>query len=170
MSTFSKIDGVTVGEFFLDVTTADALKLVAAAGPILEARDPSGNLIQIKGSNVSAGILQYMSFNIGFGDIGTPVDSTTTLPQNAVVADLRVIITTPFSGGASPTLTVGTSDTATLFGNTGDFNLGQANTYTVPQFTIQPNAAARAVRATLGGTATAGAGKVVVGYIISPNN
>jgi hypothetical protein len=170
MATFSKLDGVTVGEFFLDVTTADALKLVTSAGPVLEVQDTSGNLIQIKGSNVSAGILQYMSFSIVFGDIGTPKNSTTTLPQNAVVADLRVIVTTPFSGGSSPTLTVGTQDTATLFGNTGDFNLEQANTYVVPQFTPQPNAAARAVRATLAGTATAGAGKVIVGYIISPNS
>ena len=167
MGNFTKIDGVTVGEFFLDVTTPDALKLVTSAGPVLEIQDTSSNLIAIK---ASTGILQYMSFNIAFGDIGTPKNSTTTLPQFAVVADLRVMVTTPFSGGASPTLTVGTQDTATLFGNTGDFNLEQANTYMVPQFTPQPNAAARAVRATLGGTATAGAAKVIVGYIILPNS
>lgn len=170
MSNFTRIDGVTVGEFFLDAITADALKLVTSAGPVLEVQDPSGNLIEIKASNVSAGILQYMAISVGFGDIGTPVDSTTTLPQNAFVTDLRVMVTTPFSGGSSPTLTVGTQDTATLFGNTGDFNLEAANTYLVPQFTPQPNAAARAVRVTLGGTATAGSAKVIVGYIIQPNS
>lgn len=174
MANFKKFDGIIGTEFFLDTTGQDALKLVATndggGNPVLSVQDPAGNPIEVQASNVSNACAQYLVFDVSHTDIGSPVDSTTTLPQNAVVSDLRVIVGTSFSGGAGPTLEVGTVDTSALFGGTGDFNLEQQNTYTIPQFTQQPNATPRAIRATLGGTATAGAAKIVVGYIVQPNN
>jgi hypothetical protein len=175
MATFKKFDGIIGTQFFLDSTGADALKFVATndggGNPVLAVQDPAGSLIQIQASNVSLGTVQYLAFDIVFGDLGGTVDSTTTLPQNAVVQDLRVIVSTLFDG-TSPTLEVGTVDTAALFGGTGDFNLAQSNTYTIPQWTEQPNATPRAIRATLAGGvgATQGAAKIVVGYVLVPNN
>lgn len=169
MAIFQKIAGIIGTEFFLDATGANILKLVAGAGNVLEIKDTSDNLVSISAANVNDGLLQYASLSATFSDIGTPVNSTVTLPQNARVAEVRVIVTTPFSGGANPALEVGTQDTFDLFVTDTDVDLTQANTYTVEQWTAQPNASARAIRVTLGGTATAGAITVVVGYVIAPN-
>lgn len=175
MANLKKFDGIIGTQFFLDSTGTDALKLVATndggGNPVLSVQDPAGTPIEIQAANVSNACVQYLVFDIAHTDLGGTVDSTTTLPQNAVVNDLRVIVSTNFDG-TSPTLEVGTQDTPALFGGTVDFNLEQANTYTIPQFTQQPNATPRAIRATLAGGAGAsqGSAKIVVGYIVQPNN
>jgi hypothetical protein len=168
MSLFSKLAGIIGTEFFLDSTGANVMKLVAGSG-VLEVKDPSDNLISIAAANVNDGLLQYATISATFSDIGTPVNSTVTLPQNARVSEVRVIVGTLFSGGSNPVIEVGTQDTFDLFVASADVNLEQANTYKIEQWTAQPNASARAIRVTLGGTATAGAVTVVVGYVLAPN-
>ena len=176
MAKFLKIDGIIGTAVVLDPTGGNTLKLVAtndcSGNPVLAVQDPGGTDIAIRASNVSEAGVQYLSFDIDFSDIGTPVDSTTTLPQNAVVMDLRVIFSTSFDNDA-PNLTIGTKDTPALFGASTDFNAATTSTFQVPQWTAQPNATARAVRATLasGGASapTQGAAKVVVGYVVEPN-
>ena len=92
MAKFLKIDGIIGTAVVLDPTDGNTLKLVAtndcSGNPVLAVQDPGGTDIAIRASNVSEAGVQYLSFDIDFSDIGTPVDSTTTLPQNAVVMDL----------------------------------------------------------------------------------
>lgn len=177
MANFLKTDGFIATQVFLDPTGGNTLKLVATndggGNPVLAVQDPIGNPIAIQALNTTSAAVQYLAFDIDHTDIGTPVDSTTTLPQNAVVQDLRVIVSTNFDNDV-PTLTVGTQDTSALFGGTTDFNLAAAGTFHIPQWTTQPNATPRAIRAALasGGASapTQGAAKVVVGYVITPNS
>jgi hypothetical protein len=168
MASYSKVRGNIGSEFVINITGSTPVKLVEDSGN-LAIKDLSNNLVSISAANVSDAILQFMEIDATFSDIGTPVDSTTTLPQNAVVSSVKIIVTSAFTGGSSPVLSVGTQDTATLFAGTGDSDLETAGAYLIEDWKPQPNASARAVRLTLAGTATAGAVTVVVGYVLTPN-
>lgn len=89
--------------------------------------------------------------------------STTAIPANAVVADVKFEVTTPYSAGA--TVSIGQTGTAALLQATTD-NLPQtAAIYDVEGDTAW-GASALAVLVTIAGAPAAGAGFVIVTYCV----
>lgn len=118
------------------------------------------------GSPGYAGDVQTIKVSFGWADMGTNVDSTATIPDGATVTRTAVVVTTAFSGGVNPRVTIlshGTGGDDTLQ-TTTDNRLTKADQYDVDDFVIIQATHGGPVRATLTGTATAGAGYTVVEY------
>jgi len=99
-----------------------------------------------------------------YTDIGTPKSSTTPIPAGAYVYFSRTVVTTPFSGGSSPTLLAEVDGASgdTVLQSTSDNNIKKAGEYHNEE-TIEITAGYNGpARLTLGGTATAGAGYFIV--------
>lgn len=92
-------------------------------------------------------------------------DSATQIPANAVVVAAELIVTTPFSGGA--TVSIGQAGSVSLLQATSDNLATVAGSYQVMQDTAW-GGSALAVRTTVGGAPAAGAGRVCVRYTV-PN-
>lgn len=116
------------------------------------------------------------AYTLGFGPAGN-TDSSVSLPQNAKVTSVDMIVTTAFTGGTpAHTLTVGYAGTvpnATAFAKATDSTLGTKGTYTVTQFTNNgtPDASGAPIRLVLangGSSPTAGSVTVVVKYVRTP--
>jgi hypothetical protein len=90
--------------------------------------------------------------------------SASTIPANAVVVDTKVDITTPYSAGA--TITVGQTGSAALLQGTGDNLATVAGVYETSQ-DVAWGASALAVLVTVTGAPAAGAGFVVVQYVVA---
>ncbi len=101
---------------------------------------------------------------IRFAIATATVSSATVLPNNAIVVDCELKITTPYSAGG--TLSVGNSTTVDLLMGTTQ-NTPQANNlYRLPQdTTFTPSAA---VQVTVGGAPGAGVGVCIVRYVATP--
>lgn len=91
--------------------------------------------------------------------------SATTIPANAIVNDVKLDVTTPYSAGA--TVSIGQTGSASLLQATGDNLATVAGIYDVEQDTAW-GASALAVLVTVAGAPAAGAGQVVVQYSV-PN-
>ena len=92
-------------------------------------------------------------------------NSTTQIPNNAIVVDAELDIVTPYSGGA--TITVGNAGTPALLMGTGDNNPQAAGLYQVHQDTSYTGGPAT-VLVTVAGAPAAGAGFCIVRYIQTP--
>ena len=171
MPTYKKIDGVTVDEFTIDMTGTKPYTLKSTnAG--LELLDDSNVRANILAANLPASNnqVQCLTIPLVFGDSPGTVSSTTTLPLNAVVSEVRVLVSTPFNLGV-PNLDIGTVDNAALYADSTSFNLSVVDTVIVNTWVPQPNATAREVVATLtatGGNPTTGAATVIVFYVVQP--
>lgn len=91
--------------------------------------------------------------------------SSTTIPANAVICDVALDISTPYSAGA--TITVGQSGSASLLMATTDSLATVAGMYKVNQDTSW-GSSALALLVTIAGTPAAGAGFAIVHYSV-PN-
>jgi len=101
-------------------------------------------------------------------DIGTPKVSTATVPATAIVAKVTVITTLAFTGGSNPTCLVEVHGAATdtTISSTSQSNLTTIGQDVAVDLTDIPSGQGGPVRVTLGGTASAGSGKVVVEYLV----
>lgn len=106
--------------------------------------------------------VQEIRFAIG---TGATQNSATTIPNNAIVIEAQLNITTPYSTGT--TITVGNSTTANLLMVTTNSAPTAAGFYTVPQDTTFTPAAT--VQVTVAGAPSAGAGVCIVRYVTTPN-
>lgn len=97
-------------------------------------------------------------FTIG---VAATTDSTTSIPANARVLEVRLAISTPYSPGA--TVSLGRAGSTSLIQAVTDNDPQSANTYTLPQDTDW-GAAALPVRATVAGAPAAGAATILVSY------
>ena len=103
---------------------------------------------------------------LAFGS-ASPV-SNFTLPANAVVPDVTVVVDTPFTGGTGASLSVGIAGTTSKYMGSGSLDLGFA---TPADFGVHPNqipvASAESIITTYtAGGATAGAGRILITYVI----
>lgn len=108
----------------------------------------------------AGGAVQEIRFAIAL----VTVSSITSIPNNSIVIDCELNITTPYSGGA--TISVGNAATPALLMGTGDNNPQANGLYQVHQDTtftpVDP------VQVTIAGAPAAGAGFAIVRYIQTP--
>ena len=87
-----------------------------------------------------------------------------TLPANAVIRDIRVIVDTAFNG--TSTVSVGVSGTTSKYAGTGDVDLTTANEYVIsPGLTANGSTEALIATYSAGG-ASAGAARIIVAYSV----
>ena len=113
-----------------------------------------------------AGMMDSIEVDFTYSSMGGTVNSTATVPDGCKVLGVYLQVTTPFTGGSAPTAAVaihGVGDTALI--SSTDNNLATATQYDVEDLTAITTGNGGPVRITLGGTATAGAGKVTVQYV-----
>lgn len=123
---------------------------------------------QLDGGGGSTTIVTGTVVEVDFDytSMGTSVYSTVPVPAEALVSRVTVIVDTAFTGGSSPTCLVEVDGVSvdTLLSNTDQSDLTVVEQWDV--FTIGeiPVGEGGLVRVTLGGTASAGSGRVVVEY------
>jgi hypothetical protein len=91
-----------------------------------------------------------------------------TLPANAVIVRVDLILDTPFSGGTGATVSMGVSGTASKYFGTGDVNL-QGSAGDIYQIfpTATPDGSTEALILTYSaGSASAGAARVLTHYVV----
>jgi hypothetical protein len=99
-----------------------------------------------------------VAIEVPFGAASTA--SAAQIPAGAIISMVFVVVGTVFSGGSGPTVTV-TVNAVTVFPS-ATADLTATGPYV--EFVGSAVAAASVVTVTFGGTATAGAGKVIVIY------
>lgn len=126
--------------------------------------DGSGVLSWVAaGSTDSCWKVDSTSFTFG----STSPVSMFTLPANAIIDRVTVIIDTPFDGTPSMSVGVNGGSASKYFGS-GDVLMTEAGRYDVPNESI-PVGTTEALEITYaGGGATAGAGRVLVTYAVAP--
>ncbi len=143
--------------------TADwTLTLPTSAGSPTQVlqTDGSGNTSWVNSSSGSNEVTDTTSF--AFGSAATV--SMFTLPANAVILSVIVIVDTAFDG--TPTMSVGVSGNASKYAGSGDTLLTVADRYDMPN-QIAANGSTEALEiAYAAGGATVGAGRVLVSYVI----
>jgi|WetSurSiteA1Bulk_404760.scaffolds.fasta_scaffold72821_1 hypothetical protein len=114
-------------------------------------------------AGTTADLVHVNSTTIAYGD-SSPV-SLFTLPANAVVHNVEIIIDTPFNAG-SPTMSVGVSGTASKYMATSDINLkGTAKDRYMVHPGETPSGGTEDLIATFAkDTSTAGSVRVLVNY------
>lgn len=124
--------------------------------------DGSGVLSWVSASS-TASCWSVDSTSFAFGS-SSPI-SMFTLPANAVISSVIVIVDTAFDG--TPTMSVGVNGgSASKYVSTGDVNLLVADRYEVPNQSI-PVGTTEALEITYAaGSATVGAGRVLVTYAV----
>lgn len=91
--------------------------------------------------------------------------SGTVIPNNSIATRARVLISVPYSPGA--TISVGTIASPALFQTTADNDPQVANLYSAEQSTVVTPAGQLAV--TIAGAPVAGSGFVELFYVVTPN-
>lgn len=118
------------------------------------------------GTPTLQGVELAIAVGYDFNDDGTPVLSTTNVPDGAIVTRVTNSVQTAFNDVAS-TVQVdidGTSDETVM--QTADSKLKAANEYSVPQHTDIDSSTTGPVKVTVSaGTSTAGAGEIIVHYV-----
>ena len=126
--------------------------------------DGSGVLSWISAASTDA-CWKVDSTSFTFGST-SPV-SMFTLPANAIIDRVTVIIDTPFDGTPSMSVGVNGGSASKYFGS-GDVLMTEAGRYDVPNESI-PVGTTEALEITYAaGGATAGAGRVLVTYAVAP--
>jgi len=137
---------------------------ISLIGNGLYARQGANWVLKGDGAPSSTGYSQVIAVDYDFND--SMVYSTTTVPDGAIVTRVTNDVQTAFNDNAA-TLQVdvdGTSDENIMA--TSDSKLKKANEYSVPQNTAITSTTEGVVRLTVSpGTATAGAGQVLVHYV-----
>lgn len=104
------------------------------------------------------------TIEIPIGSTAGNFDSTATIPSTAVITRVSTKVTTPFNGSA--TISVGYPGSVSAFQATGEIVTGTASEYQNTRTTPQLSGSAQAVRVTLGGTPSAGAGVAYVSWTL----
>jgi hypothetical protein len=98
--------------------------------------------------------------------VGTATaSSVTSIPNNAIILRATLLVTTPYSGGA--TISIGNAGTPAELQATTDNDPQVNGTYDAPQQTTWTGPAI--VQATVAGGPAAGASSVMVEYVVTPN-
>lgn len=125
--------------------------------------DGSGNTSWVSAANTAPCLSQH-SETVAFG-ASSPV-TLFTLPANAVIYSIDVIVDTAFTGGTSPTLTVGVSGTTSKYVGSGDNDLTTAGRYMVHPSNL-PDVSTEALIATYSaGGSSAGSARVITTYSV----
>jgi len=112
------------------------------------------------------GLDQTILVPYSFSDMGSTVDSTTNIPAGARVKQATALVTTPFSGGAAPTLAISINGAAPInLQLTTDNDLTTAAQYDADDLVEVTAGNGGPVRCTLAGTATAGVGVAAITYV-----
>ena len=149
------------------VTLADGTTLANVRVGTPLAGDDAANKTYVDSAPAVDSAEQILSIPLVFGDT-SPKASTYTLPNNAYVTKVRVLVGTAFDG-TNPTVSVGYVGQASKFMTTAQNNLAVVGTYTFEQYTQQNSGSAQAVGLTYSaGGSTAGAATVLVSFVISP--
>jgi hypothetical protein len=180
----------TAGQIYLDVTGTPPLTAVTVyKGAILTTRDAvtgtvnlitngvyvaqsgSGNYTwTLKGDGAASdtGYVKTISVPFTNATIGTPVSSGAIIPVGAKIVRVMVNVTVAFTGGAAPTClaVVYNVGGVTNLSLTTDSALGVASQYDVLDLVTVATSRSGPVKVTIGGTATAGAGEVLVQYVL----
>lgn len=139
-----------------------------AVGQAMTVASFTSNVITLQWSSVAgADKVSTDTTSLAFGST-SPV-AMFTLPQNARVLEVRVIIVTPFSGGTGATVSVGITGTLSKFGPSTAWDLTGAagTTYFYTPGQIADTGGTEALIATYSaGSATAGAALIEVDYVI----
>lgn len=132
----------------------------------LYARQGASWTLKGDGTPTLQGVELAIAVAYDFNDDGTPVLSSTNVPDGAIVTRATNSVQTAFND-VSATVQVdidGTSDETVMA--TGDSKPKQANEYSVPQHTDIDSSTTGPVKVTVSaGTSTAGAGEVIVHYV-----
>jgi hypothetical protein len=91
--------------------------------------------------------------------------SATSIPNNAIILRATLLVTTPYSGGA--TISLGNAGTPAELQATTDNDPQVNGTYDAPQQTTWTGPAV--VQATVAGAPGAGVSSVMVEYVVTPN-
>jgi len=128
------------------------------------ARQGASWVLKGDGTPTLQGVELAIAVDYDFND--TTVNSTTVVPDGAIVTRVTNSVTTAFNDVAA-TLQVdidGTSDETVMA--TTDSKLKNTNEYSVPQHTVITSSTTGTVKLTVSpGTSTAGAGQVIVHYV-----
>lgn len=101
-----------------------------------------------------------------YTSMGTSLFSTITIPENSLINRTTVIVDTAFTGGSGPTCLVDVDGASvdTVLSDTTQNDLSEVKQWDVFDITKIPVGEGGLVRVTLGGTASAGTGRIVVEY------
>lgn len=102
------------------------------------------------------------TIEIPIGNTAGNFDSTATIPDTAIITRVSTKVTTPYNGSA--TISVGYAGSVSAFQATGENVPGSSSEYQNTRTTPQISGSAQAVRVTLGGTPSAGAGVCYVSW------
>lgn len=129
----------------------------------------SGQVLQTDGSGTTvwasagstADCMHVDTTTLAFGD-GTP-KTLFTLPANAIIDHIDVIVDTIFNGTA-PTLSIGISGTVSKYTGTGDVDLKTANIYTIHPGIIAVGSTEALIGTYSADASSAGSARILVHY------
>lgn len=108
-----------------------------------------------------AGLVQEIRFALALAN----ASSVASIPAGSRIVDAELVVTTPYTGGA--TVSLGQTGTPTAFMLTTDNSPQSANSYAVGDQDVL-SGAALPVLATVAGGPAAGAATVIVKYVATP--
>ena len=144
-------------------TSTYALTLPVTAGSVGQvlSTDGTGVLSWVSAASTSA-CLSYVSTSFAFGSSSTV--SMFTLPANAVIDTVQVVVDTAFNG--TPTVSIGNTANNSKYMGSGDSNLLVAANWEVTP-SLSPDASSEALNIYYSaGSATSGAARVLVAYSV----
>lgn len=123
--------------------------------------DGTGVLSWISASSTSSS-LKFDSTTLAFGD-SSPV-TLFTLPANAVVHLVRIIVDTAFNG--TPTVSVGISGTTSKYSATTQVDINTADVYDITPSSIPVGTSESLIATYSAGGASQGSARILIGYYI----
>ena len=145
-------------------TAIEARNNADSAYTIVRGATPVGNddlttKLYVDGISAATAVKE-IQFTIGT----STASSTATIPANAQVIVAELKITTAYSGGTSPAITIGQIGNVTLYQTSAQNDIAVLGQYMTDQDT-DVGGSALAVLATVTGSPTAGAATVTVRYV-----
>jgi hypothetical protein len=149
------------------ITTSTAISgsISFIANGIYAAPDGVTWVLKGDGTGATTGLDRVIKVDFDYNDSGTPVDSTTSIPDTAVVTYAAIRIKTVFGGSPTIALTVNGSSPETLIG-TGGNDPTAAHEYVNHGSHEITSSNEGVVRVDLQGAATSGTGYALVKYAI----
>ena len=139
---------------------ADAAFVIVRGATPVNANDLVTKAYADSGSVIVDGGVQEIRFALGTAT----ANSTTSVPNNAIVISAELDVTTPYTAAA--TISIGTAGSPSALQATSDNNPQAAGIYQVMQDTAYPGPAT--IQATVAGGPIAGVAQVIVRYIQAP--
>ena len=87
-----------------------------------------------------------------------------TLPVNAVISDIRIVVDTPFNG--TPTMSIGIAGTTSKYTGTGDCDLTAANEYQISPGLVADGTTNALIATYSAGGSSAGAARLLISYSV----